>query len=437
MPINQEAIYTAVLTQYQRWTSRAEHLFNWEAADTPDTGSPDKDGESDAHLANGHPEMGAEAQTSTDVVMSSDDTNLEPILIGPKPELFKVTLCEESDIRQRSRAPDSLSLSYDGNRPVSWAERRPESEPESVEEGPEMTETEAAEDENEGHETKTAEMKRATHLVPVQLKPSDMLRCEWDPHTLEYYFGSQGRGDGALWERFTPYIDAEIAARQADALAQERVPKKNITIEDCLDEFTREELLGEEDLWYCPTCKKHRQATKQFQLWKVPDVLVVHLKRFSNSRSLRDKIDAMVEFPVEGLDLSQRVGERQLGAEFEKDTGSLEGTGLEHVMAEPLIYDLFAVDEHMGGLGGGHYRAYALNQEDEQWYHFDDSHVSKASPEDAVVSVVPVWAFAMNALPHRMRRTQMPTYSFTEDELANLSAGIRTKSWNPLGYNLS
>jgi ubiquitin carboxyl-terminal hydrolase 4/11 len=64
----------------------------------------------------------------------------------------------------------------------------------------------------------------------------------------------------------------------------------------------------------------------------------------------------------------------------------LTGTGLEPDSKEPLVYDLFAVDEHIGGLGGGHYRAYAKNTEDQQWYHFDDSHVQKAKPEDSVVS---------------------------------------------------
>ncbi|KAF8748681.1 peptidase C19 family [Rhizoctonia solani] len=38
----------------------------------------------------------------------------------------------------------------------------------------------------------------------------------------------------------------------------------------------------------------------------------------------------------------------------------------------------------MGGLGGGHYRAYAKNLSDGEWYHFDDSYVSKSSAEDSV-----------------------------------------------------
>ncbi|KAJ7601371.1 hypothetical protein DFH06DRAFT_1408416 [Mycena polygramma] len=49
---------------------------------------------------------------------------------------------------------------------------------------------------------------------------------------------------------------------------------------------------------------------RQFDLWKAPDVLVVHLKRFSSSRTLRDKIDAFIDFPVEGLDLGDMIGER-------------------------------------------------------------------------------------------------------------------------------
>ena len=34
-------------------------------------------------------------------------------------------------------------------------------------------------------------------------------------------------------------------------------------------------------------------------LWKLPEVLVVHLKRFSYSRYWRDKLDTYVEFPIE------------------------------------------------------------------------------------------------------------------------------------------
>ena len=51
-------------------------------------------------------------------------------------------------------------------------------------------------------------------------------------------------------------------------------------------------------LRYCPTCKKHQQATKKFDLWSLPRLLVVHLKRFSYNRCWRDKLDTVVDFPI-------------------------------------------------------------------------------------------------------------------------------------------
>ncbi|KAJ2765426.1 hypothetical protein IWQ56_004101, partial [Coemansia nantahalensis] len=138
-----------------------------------------------------------------------------------------------------------------------------------------------------------------------------------------------------------------------------------VTLEDCLNEFTRAEKLGEEDPWYCSKCKEHQQATKKFDLWRVPEILIVHLKRFQHSRAWRDKIDALVDFPLEGLDLTQKVV-GQNGSE--------------------LVYDLHAVCNHFGGLGGGHYTAYAHNPEDGKWYDFNDSHVSEVRDPSRVVT---------------------------------------------------
>ena len=50
---------------------------------------------------------------------------------------------------------------------------------------------------------------------------------------------------------------------------------------------------------YCPTCKEHREATKEMSLWQLPDILIVQLKRFSFKNYLwRDKLDLFVDFPV-------------------------------------------------------------------------------------------------------------------------------------------
>lgn len=209
------------------------------------------------------------------------------------------------------------------------------------------------------------------------LKDSDVIYLEFDEHMKAYYFGEEKQFEHARWTRWQTYTHPEYEAAQK---ANAQKSSKGISLQDCLEEFTKEEQLGEDDLWYCPSCKKHQQATKRFDLWKSPDILVVHLKRFSNSRTLRDKIDAFVDFPVEGLDLTQMVGERKaLKRLVEK--GLMENRD---DLDEPLIYDLFAVDEHLGGLGGGHYRAYALNHLDQKWYHFDDSYVTDTQASQAV-----------------------------------------------------
>ncbi|KAI0705169.1 hypothetical protein BC835DRAFT_1410046 [Cytidiella melzeri] len=216
----------------------------------------------------------------------------------------------------------------------------------------------------------------------VLLNECDTITCEFDENVKAYYFGDKPEYELARWTTWEPFIHPELSASR-EAASQQK--KRGITLQDCLDEFTKEEQLGEDDLWYCPSCKKHQQATKRFDLWSVPDVLVVHLKRFSNNRSLRDKIDTLVEFPLEGLDLTPMVGKWKAAKEMKERGEDIQSLGLTNV-EEPLIYDLYAVDEHMGGLGGGHYRAYAHNDTDEKWYHFDDSYVSVSQASSSVTS---------------------------------------------------
>lgn len=47
-------------------------------------------------------------------------------------------------------------------------------------------------------------------------------------------------------------------------------------------------------------------------------------------------------------------------------------------------YDLFGVSNHFGGMGGGHYTAYAYSPIKRQWIDYNDSSVRPASPQDIV-----------------------------------------------------
>jgi hypothetical protein len=122
--------------------------------------------------------------------------------------------------------------------------------------------------------------------------------------------------------------------------------KRMTKLYDCFDMFSEEEKLSSTETWYCSNCKAHKEAFKKMQLWQLPPVLVVHLKRFSQSQSsyFVDKDDTEIDFPLEGLDLRDRVRSPKA--------------------KDDCVYDLVAVSHHYGGLGGGHYVAHARNEAD-------------------------------------------------------------------------
>lgn len=74
--------------------------------------------------------------------------------------------------------------------------------------------------------------------------------------------------------------------------------KSTISLAKCFEKFVIEEKLGTRDLWYCSRCKDEKQAIKKFDLWSLPEVLVIQLKRFRSTLRWRDKIDTLVNFPV-------------------------------------------------------------------------------------------------------------------------------------------
>jgi len=184
------------------------------------------------------------------------------------------------------------------------------------------------------------------------LRLGEAIILDWTPEAHESLFceprDDSGMRGYPMWNDIETIPDPEL-----DRVRQVRSSRRRngVSLDDCLDEFGKVEILSENDAWFCPRCKEHRRASKKFELWKAPDILVIHLKRFSNQGRLRDKLDVVVDFPVEGLDLSSRLAVQEPG--------------------KSPIYDLFAVDNHYGGMGGGHYTAYAQNVYDKNWYEYN------------------------------------------------------------------
>ncbi|KAK3228187.1 hypothetical protein Dsin_008049 [Dipteronia sinensis] len=166
-------------------------------------------------------------------------------------------------------------------------------------------------------------------------------------------------------ESYDPSYLKDLPVVHKTGFTVKKTRQEAISLFSCLDAFLTEEPLGPEDMWYCPRCKEHRQATKKLDLWMLPDILVFHLKRFSYSRYMKNKLDTFVNFPIHDLDLSKYMTNKS---------------------GESYVYELYAISNHYGGLGGGHYTAYAKLIDENRWYHFDDSHVSSVSEAEIKTS---------------------------------------------------
>jgi hypothetical protein len=55
-----------------------------------------------------------------------------------------------------------------------------------------------------------------------------------------------------------------------------------VPLERCLRKFLQREQLDEGNAWRCPKCKTFQRASKSISLRRLPDVMVVFLKRFEH-----------------------------------------------------------------------------------------------------------------------------------------------------------
>ena len=198
------------------------------------------------------------------------------------------------------------------------------------------------------------------------IKLGECIILDWYPEALDSIFDgdrndaadTRGHWLSAVNGQGIPFV--HDPATEAKRQRRELRKKNGITLEDCFMETGKREKLSEDNAWYCNRCKELRQATKTLEIWTCPDIVVVHLKRFGGTRSFRDKIDVKVDYPVEGLDLTEKIGQKEDGKNY--------------------LYDLFAVDNHFGGLGGGHYTASAKNFFDGQWYDYNGKSLANTPP---------------------------------------------------------
>ena len=210
----------------------------------------------------------------------------------------------------------------------------------------------------------------STYLGPECTERFLFLHLEWSDSL---------HNDLLTHERFLRTED-HSSAIDSLFLGRKQHLKECVTLERCFQKFTRSERLDQYNQWYCSVCKEHVRAMKTIELWNVPNILIVHFKRFEYMHALRrEKIDTLVEFPRDNLDMNKFCG----SAKSDDTTDYF----VDHTV--PAIYDLFGVVNHYGRMGFGHYlatcRRFSESNIEDDWFSFDDSIVQEI-PGTSIVS---------------------------------------------------
>uniref|UniRef100_K3X6K0 Ubiquitin carboxyl-terminal hydrolase n=1 Tax=Globisporangium ultimum (strain ATCC 200006 / CBS 805.95 / DAOM BR144) TaxID=431595 RepID=K3X6K0_GLOUD len=207
----------------------------------------------------------------------------------------------------------------------------------------------------------------------------------------------------------------EEGASAVDCSAQ--TPKRDtiITLDKCMDAFLKNESISLEDHWICERCGVAREGLRKSDLWRLPDLVMVQLKRFQYFENQhRQKVRAFVDFPIDGLDFSKWMGG--------SSTTTTATTNTSAASSPDYVYDLYAVVNHVGGLTRGHYtatcrydrafeesaRVFAASRDAEVplndlWYRFDDEKAVEIAAGDVVTDAAYVLFYKRRTLsPHNI-----------------------------------
>ncbi|EAS03115.2 ubiquitin carboxy-terminal hydrolase (macronuclear) [Tetrahymena thermophila SB210] len=216
-------------------------------------------------------------------------------------------------------------------------------------------------------------------LNRVRAKPKYReLEADTNKRTLQeisddWYQYYKGRDDSVVTDFFSGQLLSKVICSKCKneslafdnfmdlSLSFSRGQENEADLVDLLKAFLKEENL--DDDYYCSKCKARTKSRRQFELYKLPQILVIHLKRFNFGRSYRNKISSNVSFPVTNFDVQQFI------------QSSTDNS------VKNSKYELFGIVNHSGSLSGGHYTSESLNPYDGKWYNYNDSHAGSISQE--------------------------------------------------------
>ncbi|XP_072110731.1 ubiquitin carboxyl-terminal hydrolase 47-like isoform X1 [Mobula birostris] len=175
------------------------------------------------------------------------------------------------------------------------------------------------------------------------------------------------------------------------------------SVDAALQDFFKTVILDGDNLCYCDKCEKKTKATMKYHCKRLPQILVLQLKRFEFDYSMQSfkKLHNKVEIPqqlkfwktekdgktewIPYSTKSKESAEEQsspFGPEFSKRP---RRNKVEQKLKSQLdgsqriftTYKLFAICDHDGEFGFGHYVAHIRPDTSNTWYSFDNTHVSE------------------------------------------------------------
>lgn len=237
---------------------------------------------------------------------------------------------------------------------------------------------------------------------------------------------------------FSDMLDPFVEHESVSLLKEKSQETNVLTLEQCLDHYTKAETLSAEDAWRCPHCQKYLPVVKTLGLWSLPDILVIHFKRFRQQQLKgpeASKLTTMVKFPLNGFDMSPHLARNIERSGNNTPTSPKPRKTSKKSIPKPIIgendcrYDLYAVCYHQGDtLETGHYTAACKNPYDQEWYKFDDQRVGKVNMEDVPEQIINNEAYMLFYQRRRVDTTECSgTSSSSEHWVSKITTAPSTK----------
>ncbi|XP_028549090.1 ubiquitin carboxyl-terminal hydrolase 21 isoform X2 [Dendrobium catenatum] len=145
---------------------------------------------------------------------------------------------------------------------------------------------------------------------------------------------------GHCSDTYEPIVDLSLEIDDVDNLTE------------ALESFTKTEMIDDPDIKFtCEGCKAQVSMEKQLKIEQPPNVIALHLKRFTNTGHSVLKICKFVKYPLE-LDLMPFLSSPREN--------------------EQLIYELYGIVVHSGSCYFGHYYC-NIRTSPTTWYQMNDS----------------------------------------------------------------